>query len=64
MDKMAKIVIDVKVAVLNEIPELHYKVCFEDISGRPEFNCVCPIKDIVKKLRDDEILNPFGDNNG
>ncbi len=54
MDKMIKMVTDIKVAVLNEIPELHYKACFEDVSDRPDFNCVCPIKNIVKKLRDKE----------
>ena len=52
MDKTIKMVTDIQVAVLNGIPELHYKACFEDISGRPEFNCVCPIKNIVKKIID------------
>ncbi len=50
MDKTIKMITDIQVAVLNGIPELHYKSCFEDISSRPEFNCICPIKDIVKKL--------------
>ncbi|KKN11379.1 hypothetical protein LCGC14_1027190 [marine sediment metagenome] len=29
----------------------HYKACFEDSSGRPEYNCVCPLKDTIDKLQ-------------
>ena len=42
--------IDITIKVLEIIPELHYKACFEDISGRPDFDCVCPIKNIIEKL--------------
>ena len=33
------------------LPELHYKACFEDISGRPsELNCSCPLKRYIEKI--------------
>ncbi len=49
MKKIPKQVIDLTLAVLME-PSLHWKACFEDMGGRPDFNCVCPIKDIVDKI--------------
>ena len=41
------------ISVLQSVPELHYKSCFEDISGRPEFNCVCPTKKIIFRYQAD-----------
>ena len=40
------------IAVLQSVPELHYRSCFEDMAGRPEFNCNCPTKKITDKYID------------
>ena len=37
-------------SVLNS-PELHYRACFEDLSGRPDFDCDCDILTIQKKIK-------------
>ncbi len=42
---------DITLAVLRD-PRLHWKSCSEDMTGRPEFNCICPIKDIMDKVQE------------
>lgn len=38
-------------------PELHYKACYEDDSGRPiDLDCICPLKEIMDKIRKFEDL--------
>lgn len=52
MTKIPNEAIDLTISILNTTPELHFKACFLDVSNRPEFDCICPIQDIVKKLLD------------
>jgi hypothetical protein len=40
---------DLTLAVLRD-PDLHYRSCWEDISGRPEYDCKCPLKDVIDKI--------------
>ncbi len=51
LEHIDKKVIELTIAVLRT-PDLHYKSCFTDISGRPnpDERCRCPIKGIVKHL--------------
>ena len=45
----------VMLAVLRH-PLLHYKACFEDMSGRPQgLNCICPVKHLIEKVNNAEI---------
>ena len=39
----------ITLAVLRD-PDLHYRSCWEDISGRPKYNCSCPLKDVIRKI--------------
>lgn len=49
--KLSKEAIKITLSLL-ESPELHYKSCFEDISGRPcELTCNCPLLTIMEKIR-------------
>ena len=50
MKKTPNEAIDITISVLRTVPNIHYKACYEDITGRPTFDCVCPIKDIVDDL--------------
>lgn len=41
---------EITLAVLS-MPELHYKSCYEDASGRPiELECNCPMKYAINKV--------------
>ena len=53
LEHIDKKAIELTIAVLRT-PDLHYKSCFTDISGRPDSDepCSCPIKDIVEQLRE------------
>jgi hypothetical protein len=42
--------IEITILTLQSASQLHYKSCFEDITGRPDFNCNCTVKEIVDKL--------------
>ncbi len=42
---------EITLAVLRD-PRLHWKSCYEDIAGRPDFNCICPIKKIMDEIQD------------
>ncbi len=42
---------EITLAVLRN-PRLHFKACCKDISDRPEFNCICPIKEIMDKIQE------------
>ena len=48
--KIPEEAIDLIISVLTTVPELHYRVCFEAIDGRPEFDCICPLKYTIYKL--------------
>ena len=48
--KEEKIKKEIIYAVFKE-PELHYRACYEDISGRPiPLECCCPIKEYLKQI--------------
>jgi hypothetical protein len=56
-DKIPMEALEITLATLREMPEIHYKSCYEDSSGRPEYNCSCPLKKvegaIIKRLREE-----------
>lgn len=47
--KLPKEAKQITLAVLR-MPELHWKSCYEDASGRPEFDCTCPLADLISKI--------------
>lgn len=47
--KIPKEAQEITLAVLRN-PELHYKSCYEDSSGRPIFNCCCPLDGVMTKI--------------
>jgi hypothetical protein len=48
--KIPKEAKQITLAVLS-MPELHYKGCYEDITGRPQdLDCVCPLADIIAEI--------------
>lgn len=50
LERTIKEVKEITLAVL-AIPQLHYRSCYEDVSGRPvKLDCRCPIKKIVEMI--------------
>jgi hypothetical protein len=47
--KIPKEAKEITLAVLKH-PELHWKSCWEDVSARPEFNCQCPLNDLINEI--------------
>lgn len=44
---------EITLAILKH-PSLHYKACYEDIAGRIEYNCICPLKNIIAQINNAE----------
>jgi hypothetical protein len=52
--KIPKEAKEITLAVLKH-PELHYKACCEDMTGRPqELDCICPLQTGICKIANAE----------
>ena len=53
--KIPKEAKEITLAVLR-IPELHYKGCYLDMTGRPqELDCICELAETLKKIESAEV---------
>lgn len=52
MKKIPKEAVETAIRVLMQTSGLHLRSCLEDNGGIPDFECLCPIRDIIKKIKE------------